>query len=203
MLLVAVKFGGVRDTVYRVIRVGLSVFFSILAVGEAYATSTQGEYNGIPYLVAPVYLTSSNSDFGVISFFNKNAGRIVYVDNTLDFSQALEVHIKTVEACNTPLDAVESGNIKGLPLPLPESVEDSEPRCKGAYLVLHPNDDTLYLKSYGGMGTANVRLKGFFDITTTYHSGPSIYYHLTAVDAPFDVRRAMQETVYLIRNESD
>lgn len=135
-----------------------------------------------------IYLTSSNSDTGLIEFLARNNGKVVYVDTFIDTSMAIEEHSIVEEQCGVDIDAVVAKEIIGVPLALPvyENIDDLI--CTGNYLVLDIGGNTTYEYSAGGTGIVMVRFKGFFEISTTYHSGPSIHHHLKEVDVPFEAK---------------
>lgn len=136
-------------------------------------------------------MTYDNSDAGLIEFFKRNDGRAVFIDGYIDTSLAFEDHWIVEDKCGLDIDAIVKQEILGIPLNLPlyDKIEDFI--CVGHYLVLHLGDNTTYQYSACGTGMVMIRFKGFFNVSLTYHSGPSIYYHLKEVDVPFEVRNKM------------
>lgn len=141
----------------------------------------------------PIYLTASNAETGLIAFLETNDGKIVYIDNFIDTSLATEEHTMVEEQCGVDVDAVLENKIAGTPLLLPVYDNINTLVCGGHYMVLNMNDNTTYEDSAGGTGMAMIRFRGFFEVMTTAHSGPSLYYHLKAVDVPFEVRNAFAQ----------
>lgn len=135
-----------------------------------------------------INLTYDNSETGLVEFLERNEDRTVFIDGYIDTSLVIEDHWIVEEKCGLDIDTVINKEILGTPLNLPlyDNIEDFI--CVGHYIVLHLGDDTIYQYSEGGTGVVMIRFKGFFDVSLTYHSGPSIYYHLKEVDVPFEVR---------------
>ncbi|GGP54600.1 hypothetical protein [Shewanella saliphila] len=144
----------------------------------------------------PISLTASNSDSGVIAFLQRNNDKIVYIDNVLDSSLATQEHALVQAQCQVDIDAILSQDIVNVPLLLPIYDHIDELICSGHYLVLTMTDNTTYEYSAGGTGIAMIRFKGFFEITTTYHSGPSVYFHLKEIDVPFNVKMQVMQYSY-------
>ncbi|ELB2051511.1 hypothetical protein CGH94_23615 [Vibrio parahaemolyticus] len=138
-----------------------------------------------------INLTYDNSDTGLIEFLDRNEGKTVFIDGYIDTSLAIKDHQVVEEKCGLDIDAVINREILGTPLNLPLYDNVEEFICAGHYLVLNLGDNTTYQYSAGGTGMVMIRFKGFFDVSLTYHSGPSIYYHLKEVDVPFEVKNKM------------
>lgn len=141
-----------------------------------------------------IYLTYSNSDTGLIDFLERNNGKVVYIDNFIDTSLAIEEHSTVEEQCGVDIDAIIGKKIDGVPLVLPVYKNIDELICSGNYLVLNMGENTIYEYSAGGTGMVMIRFRGFFEISTTYHSGPSIYYHLKEVEVPFEVKNKVTQS---------
>lgn len=138
-----------------------------------------------------IYLTSSNSGTGLIEFLARNDEKIIYADTFIDTSMAIEEHSIVEEQCGVDIEAVVAKDIIGVPLTLPvyENIDDLV--CTGNSLVLDIGENTTYEYSSGGTGIVMVRFKGFFEISTTDHPGPSIHYHLKEVEVPCEINNKM------------
>ena len=135
-----------------------------------------------------IYLTYSNSDTGLKDFLKSNNGKVVYIDNFIDTSLAIEEHRIVEKRCEVDIDAIIKKEINNIPLALPFYKDINNLVCSKNYLVLNMRENTTYEHSAGGTGLVMVRFRGFFEISTTYHSGPSIFYHLKETEVPFDLR---------------
>ncbi|XKE44433.1 hypothetical protein LG302_13785 [Halomonas organivorans] len=153
---------------------------------EAYESSVGAL--GIEVFQESISLTNSNLGTGLIDFFERNDGRVVYIDNFIDVSMAVEENRVVEERCGLDIDAVVAGNVNGVPLPLPVYENIEQLSCSGHYMVLNIGENTTYEYSSGGTGIVMVRFEGFFEVSATYHSGPRIFYHLKEVEVPFEVR---------------
>ncbi|WP_027251977.1 hypothetical protein [Photobacterium halotolerans] len=138
-----------------------------------------------------INLTYDNSDSGLIGFLARNDGKTVFIDNYIDTSMAIEEHQIIEERCALDIDAVINKQILGTPIHLPVYDNIENFICAGQYLVLNLGEDTTYQYSAGGTGIVMIKFKGFFEVSLTYHSGPSIYYHLKEVTVPFEVRNKL------------
>ena len=138
-----------------------------------------------------IYLTSTNSNTGLIKFLESNNGKTVYIDNFIDASLVFEENSIVEEQCGIDIDAIVKDNIEKIPIPLPIYENISNLNCFSNNLVLDIGENTVYEPSYGGTGIVTVRFKGFFEISKTYHSGPSNYYHLKEVEVPYEVREKL------------
>lgn len=143
----------------------------------------------IEAFVENIHLTSSNSDTGLLAFLERNEGKIVFIDNLIDASMSIEENAIVQAQCGVDIDAVMAQEIDDFPLLLPTYESLDELVCGPYFLVLDLGERTTYEYGSGGTGIVTVRFRGFFELITTGHAGPSIYYHLKEVDVPFDIRQ--------------
>ena len=59
---------------------------------------------------------------------------------------------------------------------------------KLAYVVFHFAENHVLNVSHGGTGTITVALKGFFEVSPSFHGGPSVVFHLKEINAPLESR---------------
>lgn len=138
-----------------------------------------------------IYLTQSNMGSGLKVFLERNEGKVVFIDGFLDASLSTEEQTIVEQSCELDVDAIVEQKLENTPVPLPYYDRLEELNCFGTYLVFDLSKETIYAPSFGGTGVVMIRLKGFFDVFTTYHSGPSLHYHLKAIAVPLDVRLRM------------
>lgn len=135
-----------------------------------------------------IYLTDTNIDTGLIDFLKRNDGKTVYIDNFIDTSLATEENWVIEKQCGVDIDSIVEKKVEDTPLLLPVFTDINSLVCTGNYLVLDIGKNTTYKYSAGGTGVVMVRFKGFFEVSTTFYSGPSTYYHLKEVEVPYEVR---------------
>ena len=139
------------------------------------------EYADIPRFKETVYVTLAENEF-VIDFLRQNDGRLVFLNAYLDASVVLEEQQTRVEENGIDLDRIGAGQFNGLPISLPNR--------KGTLIsvTFHFRDGHVLNPSHGGTGILMVKILGFFEVSTTFHGGPSTAFHLKEIDAPVNVR---------------
>ena len=128
-----------------------------------------------------IFITScGNREF--ISFLEANDGRIVFLKTHLDASVATREQHELVEKEAVDIDRIASCSFDGMPLPLPN--ED------GNLVSVAFNFSEHHVLNYsaGGTGVVMVGITGFFEISRTFHGGPSMIFHLREFDAPLEFR---------------
>jgi hypothetical protein len=126
-----------------------------------------------------VCVTSGDNE-AFVSFLQENLGRIVFLRSHLDASVSVEEQFKRVEEEGLDLDQIAAGRFSGMPLPLRSS-------RGGLFAVtFHFRDDHVLTSSAGGTGVLMVEIVGFFEVSATYHGGPTTAYHLKEMEAPFE-----------------
>lgn len=125
---------------------------------------------------------STNDVF--IGFLESNDGNIVFMNAYLDASVALEAQWARVEQDRIDLDLISAGRFSGVPLPLPNRANSL------TSVVFHFRDGHVLTPSNGGTGTLMVNITGFFEVSTTFHGGPSISCHMKEVDASLPLKAA-------------
>ena len=136
-----------------------------------------------------IYLTYDNSETQFVEFLERNNDKIVFIDSWLDASLGwVPEQFQIRDQCDVNMDAITDGKVNGLPLNIPFYKKGDDYKCSNVYIVLKIGNHTTYDVSYGGTGIVQVRFRGFFELSTTYHSGPSTHYHLKEIEAPFDLR---------------
>lgn len=137
--------------------------------------------NEIPIFDEQIYVTySGNEPF--ISFLDANEGRIVFLKSVLDASVATTKQFEMVEKEGLNLDRISSGRFGGIPLPLPNA------KKKLVSVAFHFSDRHVLTYSAGGTGMVTVGITGFFEVSRTFHGGPSTVFHLREIDAPLQLR---------------
>lgn len=136
----------------------------------------------VPTYEGNINLTASNAGSGLLEFLERNDGELVHIDGVLDTSMSTGQNQVVAETCNLDIEAVVAKQIDEMPLALPFYDDISELQCGQYALVLDLGDDTVYEFSSGGTGIVMIRFKGYFQLFSTHHSGPSIHYHLKEVD---------------------
>ncbi|WP_375753913.1 hypothetical protein [Vibrio sp. HN007] len=167
------------------------ILLASLFSGGLFAQDQKDITENIERFTENIYLTQSNTDSGLKAFLERNDGRIVFIDGFLDASLSTEEQTSVEQGCELDVDAIVEQELDNTPVPLPYYDRLEELNCFGSYLVFDLSKETIYAPSFGGTGVVMIRLKGFFDVFTTYHSGPSIHYHLKAIAVPLDVRLRM------------
>ena len=126
-------------------------------------------------------ITMSNND-GFIDFLERNDGKVVFMNAFMDASVATEEQWKRVEEEHIELDLISSGRFSGVPLPLPNRADSL------TSAVFHFRDGHVLTPSSGGTGTLMVNINGFFEVSRTFHGGPSTSFHLKEIEAPLTLK---------------
>lgn len=118
----------------------------------------------------------------LVEFLHRNDGRIVFMNADLDATVALDEQWARVESEHIDLDRIGGGDLNGLPIALP----NKDQRLVG--VTFYFREGRVLNASHGGTGVLMVNIAGFFDVSTTFHGGPSTAFHLKEVDAPLALR---------------
>jgi len=135
----------------------------------------------VPTFLGPICITyPANQEF--ISFLRINDGRIVFLNTYLDASVSAQEHFETAEKGGIDLDLITSCAFSGVPLPLPNG--------EGSLVTLTFYFCSTHVLKYssGGTGIVTVGINGFFEISRTFHGGPTLAFHLKEVDAPLELK---------------
>ena len=116
-----------------------------------------------------------------ISFLQENNDRIVFINTYLDASVVMD-RWKFVERERLDLDMITSCTFSGTPLPLPS--EEGQLFTITFYFL----ENHLLQDSAGGTGIVTVSIKGFFEISQTFHGGPTTAFHLKEIDVPLETK---------------
>lgn len=126
-------------------------------------------------LTENIYLTASNAGTGLISFLQRNDGRMVDVDTYLDASMSRAENQRVQAQCKVDIDALIGGKVNGLPLALPAYQTLSALDCEQYRLVLETGPETLYQYSSGGTGIVVIHLRGRFAVSSKERHGTTVY----------------------------
>ena len=102
-----------------------------------------------------------------VDFTGTNVGRIVFLKLYLDSSVALERQTRWVDEQRLDLSAVASGRFSGVHLPFPNDVGEL------LSITFHFLPEHIVSPSHGGTGIIMLETIGFFEVSITYHGGPS------------------------------
>jgi hypothetical protein len=134
----------------------------------------------IQSLVDTVCITLAENDT-FIRFLEGNTEKVVFLNVHLDASVAMEEQWKRVEEEQIDLDEFTAGRLSGATLPLPNQSHGM------VGLTFHLLRDRVLSLSTGGTGTLMCQVTGFFEVSTTFHGGPSRTFHMREVEASIDL----------------
>lgn len=117
-----------------------------------------------------------------IAFLERNAGKVIFLNLHLDASVALQEQWNRVEEEHIDLDRFSSGRFSGVALPLPNRMNQL------VGVTFHFLEGHVLTASSGGTGTVVVPVTGFFEVSPTFHGGPSRIFHLKEIEAPITLR---------------
>lgn len=133
--------------------------------------STESKASKIPIFSDPICITSNeNSEF--ISFLEANDCKIIFLKAFLDASVSIKEQYDIAEKEAIDIDLIASCEFSGISLPLP----NKEGRL--ITIAFYFNDDHVLNFSAGGTGIVRVDINGFFEISRTFHGGPTTSFHL-------------------------
>ena len=135
----------------------------------------------VPTLREPIYITYPDNH-EIISFLETNDRRIVFLDTYIDASVVLKEQREIVEKEKLDLGIITSCAFNGAPIPLTN---------KEGHLVtvtFYFSDDHILKYSAGGPGVITVGINGFFEISRTFHGGPTTAFHLREVSASLEAK---------------
>ena len=122
-------------------------------------------------------ITYNNANAGFISFLQQNNGKTIYISSSFDCSRSTteneEVFQSFLPIFPESFDEYEDFTFKG-PVPL-------DGRLHLDLIELHLLNNRELPLSTGGTGVVMYPLKGYFDVTVLYRSGPSRVYILTEI----------------------
>lgn len=148
-------------------------------IGGISWSPSKTKYDDIPRYNGLILITSGNND-ELISFLEKNSGYIVILDTIIDASVTTLDQIAFVEESNINLDPFSSGGNKTYPL------RKTSGELFYVEFNLAPNHVLNF--SAGGTGIVTVAMHGFFEISSTFHGGPSTMFHLKEIEVPLEAR---------------
>jgi len=145
---------------------------------------SKSKFEDVPIFKDLILLTSNgNDDF--ISFLEEHSENIIFLDSVVDASVALREQIEFVNEENLDLDLLTSGNFDGICYLLQNNLG------RLAYVVFHFVENHVLNVSHGGTGTITVAVRGFFEVSPSFHGGPSVVFHLKEINAPLESRIAL------------
>lgn len=131
----------------------------------------------------PIYLTwGENDDF--ILFLKNNTGKVIALNLSVDASVASEIQMRMVEKNPDVFSQIHECNLNGIRLSLLNKNNGM------VYLTFYFLQQHPLFPSHGGTGIFTIPVRGFFEVLKTFHSGPSIMFHLKEIDAPIDFQLA-------------
>jgi hypothetical protein len=139
------------------------------------------KYDEVPKYSGSILITSGNND-ELIYFLEKNSGSIVILDSIIDASVSTLEQIAFVKRENIDLNPFTSGKFGNETYPLLNTIE------KLFYIKFHFTPNHVLNFSAGGTGIITVSINGLFEISSTFHGGPSTLFHLKEIEVPFEVR---------------
>ena len=137
--------------------------------------------SSMPILSDPIHITYNAND-PLLSFLQTHDGQIVCVSTYIDASVTLREQWEYAERHQIDLESIGAGTFSGVSLPLPNSNNEL------LTAIFHFRNDRVLTYSTGGTGMLTVPIKGFFALSRTFHSGPTVAFHFTEVDAPFEAK---------------
>jgi hypothetical protein len=135
----------------------------------------------VPTLRETIHVTWPEND-KIISFLENNDHRIIFLDTDIDASVSFKEQFEIVEKNRIDLHRIASGAFNGMPLPLPNRKRDL------VAVTFYFNDDHVLRCSAGGTGIITVRITGFFEVSRTFHGGPSTDFHLKEIKASLEAK---------------
>ena len=148
--------------------------------GLSWSSNDQDDPPTFDGVICITCVVPDNQSF--LEFTNRNVGRIVFLNSHIDSSMALERQERWVKEQLIDLDALSSGRFSGRTLAFPNEAMEL------VSVVFHFRDGHVLSPSHGGTGILMIEVIGFFEISFTFHGGPSRAIHLKEVEAPFDLR---------------
>ncbi|MFH1908177.1 MAG: hypothetical protein ABIL11_12485 [Chloroflexota bacterium] len=135
----------------------------------------------VPTLRETIYITWPENH-EIISFLGTNDRRIIFLDTHIDASVAFKEQFEIVEKERIDLDLITSCAFSGVPLPLPNREGNL------VTVTFSFNDDHVLKYSAGGTGIITVGINGFFEVSRTFHGGPTTAFHLKEVKASLEAK---------------
>ncbi len=150
-------------------------------IGGISWSPSKTKYDDVPKYIGTILITSGNND-ELVSFLEKNIGSIVILDSIIDASVSTKKQIAFVKRENIDLSPFTSGKFGNEIYPLLNTLG------KLFYIKFHFAPNHVLNSSSGGTGVISVSMNGFFEISSTFHGGPSTLFHLKEVEAPLEAR---------------
>ena len=135
----------------------------------------------VPTLRETIHITWPENH-EIISFLETNDRKIIFLDTHIDASVSLKEQIEIVEKEKIDIDLIASGAFSGVPLPLPNREGEL------VIITFYFNDDHVLNYSAGGTGIITVGINGFFEVSRTFHSGPTTAFNLKEVKASLEAK---------------
>jgi len=143
--------------------------------------SKEPKNSKVPTFSDPIYVTyTENHNF--ISFIESNDNRIIFLKTFLDASVSLKEQYDLVEKEGIDIDLIASCKFHGVALPLP----NKEGRI--VTITFYFKDDHILKFSAGGTGIVRVGITGFFEVSRTFHGGPTTAFHLNEIKASLETK---------------
>ncbi len=141
--------------------------------------SKENKNSKVPTFSDPIYVTyTENQNF--ISLLESNDNRIIFLKTFLDASVSIKEQYDLVEKEGIDIDLIASCKFHGVALPLP----NKERRI--VTITFYFNDDHILKCSAGGTGIVTVGINGFFEVSRTFHGGPTTAFHLKEMKASLE-----------------
>lgn len=137
--------------------------------------------SSIPIFREPIFITSmKNQKF--ISFLEDNDCKIVFLNSFIDASISVREQYDLVEKEGIDVGLISSCKFNRVPLSLPN--------INGNIITItfYFSDDHILNFSAGGTGIVTVGIIGFFEVTRTFHGGPTMAFHLKEIKSTLESR---------------
>ena len=141
----------------------------------------KSKYDDIPKYRGSILITSGDND-KLISFLKSNNGSIVILDSIIDASVLTLEQIAFVEREFIDLDSFTSRKFGDERYLLQNTLGEL------FYIKFHFTPNHILNYSSGGTGIITISINGLFEISSTFHSGPSTMFHLRELEIPLEAR---------------
>lgn len=160
--------------------------FSTPVVGLQWEAPSKAPH--IPSFDGIIAITGEEND-EILDFLDRNEGNIVHLNCMLDASLATSRQQEIVEREQIDLDATTRGEISHKQFVLLNSSN------KSRYLEIRLLPNRRINASSGGTGMILLPLRGFFEISTTVHGGPTIVFYLIEQNASVELRLQVKPNI--------
>lgn len=152
--------------------------FSTPLGGLSWSPSKDG-HDIVPTFAGEIFLTSEGND-EFISFLDKNTKRIVFLNAIIDASVTIQSQVDFVKSENIDLDYLASGKFSREVYFLQKNLG------KLAYVAFYFLENHVLNSSFGGTGIIQVSINGFFEVSPSFHGGPSTVFYLKEIEASLE-----------------